>query len=143
MRELIQEVDTMTEDPQTSEFAKAAGGMRERGGTWGQGGQHQQRLAQPPSAERVQPQCRPTCGCAREHVNSEWAQASQRGGSVGGDAHSATDFHFLFLSPPALTNFTDDQRPLAEEQRCMAVCARHVAPGRGAEVDAVTGPRGL
>lgn len=33
-----------------------------------------------------------------------------------GDAHSATDFHFLFLNPPALTNFTDDQRPRAEEK---------------------------
>lgn len=31
-----------------------------------------------------------------------------------GDTHSVTDFHFLFLDPPALTNFTDDQRPLAE-----------------------------
>lgn len=40
-----------------------------------------------------------------------------------GDAHSATDFHFLFLNPPALTNFTDDQRPLAEEN---TVRERHV-----------------
>lgn len=56
-----------------------------------------------------------------------------------GDAHSATDFHFLFLGPPALTNFTDDQRPLAEEKRCTAACARHVAPGTDQEeVDTMT-----
>lgn len=43
-----------------------------------------------------------------------------------GDAHFAIDFHFLFLNPPALTNFTDDQRPLAEEKHCTAVRERHV-----------------
>lgn len=36
--------------------------------------------------------------------------------------------HFPF-SQLALTHFTDDLRPLAEEKRCTAVGARHPAPG--------------